>query len=77
MRPGGRRRRLHEAVRPSSVNRPSGRRLGEEYGDSRSVHRDRSCRLDETESLPYEMFSASAIHELLYESLTLHEVQVR
>jgi hypothetical protein len=38
---------------------------------------DRSCRLDETESLPYEMFSASAIHELLYESLTLHEVQVR
>jgi hypothetical protein len=59
MRPGGRRRLLHEAVRPIS-----GYRQAAGLGRSKEMDvvyiGDRSCRLDITESLPYEMFSASA-----------------
>ena len=33
----------------------------------------RSCRLDETESLPYEMFSASTISGRLYDAPSLNK----
>jgi hypothetical protein len=63
--------------------RPLGRAVA--IGGSRDCHSTemeivykggRSCRLDETESLPYEMFSTSADFGRVHESLTLHEVQV-
>jgi hypothetical protein len=59
MRLGERRRLLHEAVRPISGYRQAAG-LGRIQETDVVYIGDRSCRLVKTESLPYEMFSASA-----------------